>query len=341
MLEAAQIAELVQGELRGDAHHSIRRVAPLDQADSEALSFVASSRYTEQLKDTAAGIVIVSESLAEHVPASAVAVIAKDPQAAFRRVLLELHPERKPEPGIDSTANVAPGATIDPTASVGAFAVIEDGVVVGPRCRIGAHVSIGQGSRLAEDVTIHDGATLYWGVTLGSRVTIHSGARIGKPGFGFVWEDGGHRRVPQVGGCRLEADVEIGANSTVDRGALGDTLIGTGTKIDNLVHIGHNVQIGAHVIIIAQVGVSGSTRIGDGAILAGQAGIQGHIEIGAQARIGGQAGVLGDVPAGETVSGYPARPHREALRAQAGFFKLPEILRRLKRVEELLEKLKG
>lgn len=315
-------------------------MAPLEKADATALSFVGSAKYAEQLRSTAAGVVIVSADLADQVPSGSAAIVVGEPQAAFRRVLLELHPEHATDPGIDPTARVSGGARIHESASVGPYAVVEDGVVVGPRCRIGAHAVIGRGTTLAEDVIVHAGATLYSEVAVGARAVIHSGARVGKPGFGFVWDDGGHRRVPQVGGCIVGADVEIGANSTIDRGALGDTVIGAGTKIDNLVHVGHNVQIGEHVIIIAQVGVSGSTRVGDGAILAGQAGISGHLEIGAGARVGAQAGVIGDIPAGETVSGYPARPHREALRAQASVFRLPEVMRRLKKIEELLDRMR-
>jgi UDP-3-O-[3-hydroxymyristoyl] glucosamine N-acyltransferase len=159
---------------------------------------------------------------------------------------------------------------------------------------------------------------------------------VGKEGFGFVWHEGGHRRVEQVGKCVLEDDVEIGCNSTVDRGSIGDTVVGAGTKIDNLVHLGHNVRTGRHVIVIAQVGVSGSTSIGDGAVLAGQAGVGGHLDIGAGARVGAQAGVTADIPAGATYSGYPARPHREAMRAQAALFKLPDLMRRIRELEKAL-----
>jgi UDP-3-O-[3-hydroxymyristoyl] glucosamine N-acyltransferase len=211
--------------------------------------------------------------------------------------------------------------------------VIEAGVQLADGCSIGAHAVIGRGCVVGEESVIHPHATLYPAAIVGRRCVVHSGARVGKEGFGFVWHEGGHRRVEQVGGCVLEDDVEIGCNSTVDRGSIGDTVVGAGTKIDNLVHLGHNVRTGRHVIVIAQVGVSGSTRIGDGAVLAGQAGVGGHLEIGAGARIGAQAGVTADIPAGATYSGYPARPHREAMRAQAALFKLPDLLRRVRELE--------
>jgi UDP-3-O-[3-hydroxymyristoyl] glucosamine N-acyltransferase len=165
------------------------------------------------------------------------------------------------------------------------------------------------------------------------RVIVHSGVRLGTDGFGYVWKDDAHEKVPQIGGCVIEADVEIGANSTIDRGSIGDTTVGAGSKLDNLVHVGHNVRIGRKVLVAGQVGIAGSATLGDGSIFGGQVGVGGHIAVGAGARIGAQAGVIGDVPPGETYSGYPARPHREALRAQAGMFRLAGLIRRLKRLE--------
>jgi UDP-3-O-[3-hydroxymyristoyl] glucosamine N-acyltransferase len=161
---------------------------------------------------------------------------------------------------------------------------------------------------------------------------LHAGVRLGSDGFGYVYRDGAHRKIPHIGRCRIDDDVEVGANTTIDRGSIDDTIIGAGTKIDNLVHIGHNVHVGRACLIMAQVGISGSARIGDGCIIAGQAGLGGHIDIGAGARIGGQSGVFGDVPAGETWSGYPARPHRESLRASAALFKLAGMVKRLERL---------
>jgi UDP-3-O-[3-hydroxymyristoyl] glucosamine N-acyltransferase len=257
-----------------------------------------------------------------------------DPRRALASILETLHPPRKPSAGVHPTAIVGTGAAIAPSAEVGPYAVIGAESVVGARAIIGAHAVLGRGCSIGEDAVIHAQATLYDGVEIGARSVVHSGARLGADGFGYVWDGAGHRKVPQVGGCRLGADVEVGANSTIDRGSIGDTVVEDGTKIDNLVQIGHNCRIGRHVIIVSQVGISGSTRVGDGAVLGGQAGVQGHIEIGAGARVGGQAGVTGSVAAGETVSGYPARPHREALRVQAALMKLPEMARRLKELEK-------
>jgi UDP-3-O-[3-hydroxymyristoyl] glucosamine N-acyltransferase len=209
--------------------------------------------------------------------------------------------------------------------------VLGDGATLGHRSRIDAHVVVGEGVSIGDDCHLHPGVTLYPGAALGSRVRLHAGVCIGSDGFGYLFRDGAHAKIPHVGRCIIGSDVEIGANSTIDRGSIDDTVIGDGTKIDNLVHVGHNVRIGRLCLLMAQVGIAGSARIEDGCILAGQAGIGGHTTIGRGARIGGQAGVFGDVPAGQTWSGYPARPHREALRAQAAMFKLPSLLRALER----------
>jgi UDP-3-O-[3-hydroxymyristoyl] glucosamine N-acyltransferase len=184
------------------------------------------------------------------------------------------------------------------------------------------------------DSRLHDGVTLYAGAVLGERVVLHSGVRVASDGFGYVFRGGAHEKVPHVGRAVVEDDVEIGANSTVDRGSIDDTVIGAGTKIDNLVHVGHNVRLGRLCLIMAQVGIAGSAHLGDGCVVAGQAGLGGHIHIGDGARIAGQAGVFGNVPAGETWSGYPARPHRESLRTQAALVKIAGMLRSLERLVE-------
>jgi UDP-3-O-[3-hydroxymyristoyl] glucosamine N-acyltransferase len=176
--------------------------------------------------------------------------------------------------------------------------------------------------------------TLCSGTQLGNRVAVHSGARLGNDGFGYIFREGRHAKIPHVGRCLIGDDVEIGANTAIDRGSVDDTVIGAGTKIDNLVHIAHNVQLGRLCLVMAQVGIAGSARVEDGAILAGQVGVGGHVVIGARATLAGQAGVFGNIPAGETWSGYPARPHREAIRAHAAMFKLPKIIRTLERLAE-------
>ena len=222
--------------------------------------------------------------------------------------------------------------------TIDAYAVIQDEATVGAGSWIGPHAVVGAGCRLGRDVRLHAGAVLYPYVDVGDRVILHSGARVGREGFGFVAGPTGPVRIPHVGRCVLESDVEIGANSCVDRGSVDDTIIGAGTKVDNLVMIAHNVRIGRLCFLASQVGIAGSARIGDGVQLGGQVGVGGHLTIGAGASLAGRAGVYGDVPAGEVWSGFPARPHREQLRAQAAMLRLGRMIRPL---EQLLSKASG
>jgi UDP-3-O-[3-hydroxymyristoyl] glucosamine N-acyltransferase len=315
-VKASHIAELVGGTFDGATDPEITGVAPLDRASANELSFVAHPKYLPYLADSRAGAILVTESLIPRGSTQLPRIVVQDVHRSLAEVLQRFHPEE----------GLATG--IHPTAVIGARAVIGDDVRVGAYCVIGDDCSLGAGCRLYAHVT------LYSKVAMGERCIVHSGARLGSDGFGYTFVDGKHLKVPQVGGVVIGDDVEIGANTTVDRGSVGPTEIGNGVKIDNLVHIGHNVRIGDLTIIVAQVGISGSTTIGRGVTLAGQAGLQGHITIGDGAVIGGQAGVFSDVPAGATYSGYPARPHREAMRVQGAVFKLPELIKRIRALEK-------
>ena len=333
-LTLGEIARLTGGALEGgDESTPVTGVAPLEEAGPGDLSFVAEARYHPYIQRSRATAVLLARDAQVVLPQQMAAVRVDDPRRAMAGVLTAIHPQTPVRPGVHRSAIVADDARVAATAEIGPYALLSECVVVGERVRIGAHAVLGPGCRIGDDSLIHAHATLYEGVVVGARCIVHSGARLGADGFGYVWDGTGHRKVPQVGGCRLGDDVEIGANTTVDRGSIGDTVVGDGTKIDNLVQVGHNCQLGRHVIVVSQVGISGSTRVGDGVVLGGQAGIQGHIEIGAGARVGGQAGVTGSVAAGETVSGYPARPHRDVLRVQALTLRLPELFRRLRELE--------
>jgi UDP-3-O-[3-hydroxymyristoyl] glucosamine N-acyltransferase len=335
-LSVAEIAAATGGQLRGAGGARIRGVAPLEIARPDQLSFVANPRYQEYLAATRAGVVLLTPALTPAAPGHLTLVVVDDPHVALYRILSSLYPEQLASERVHETAVVDPTAELGEGADVGPLAVIGPGVRVGEGCRIGAHVVIGRNCSIGAGTVIHPQVTLYESVNIGERCVIHSGVRLGNDGFGYVWVDGGHRKIPQIGGCVIGDDVEIGANTNIDRGSIGDTVIGAGSKIDALVHLGHNVRLGRHVVVVAQVGISGSTAVGDGAVLAGQAGVGGHLSIGAGARIGGQAGVTADVPAGESYSGYPARPHREALRAQGLLFRLPDLLKRLRELERVV-----
>jgi UDP-3-O-[3-hydroxymyristoyl] glucosamine N-acyltransferase len=249
-------------------------------------------------------------------------------------VLPNLYRAPAREPGVHSTARIGRGATLGRDVTIGPYAVIGDGASIGDRAWVDSHVVIGAGVVVGPDVRVFPSATLYSGTVVGARAVVHAGARIGSDGFGYVFRNGIHDKIPHVGRCVIEEDVEIGANTTIDRGSIDDTVIGAGTKIDNLVQVGHNVRVGRLCLIMAQVGIAGSARIGDGVVLAGQAGLGGHVTIGDKARVGGQSGVFGDIPATETWSGYPARPHRQSLRASAALLRLADIIAKLERLVE-------
>jgi UDP-3-O-[3-hydroxymyristoyl] glucosamine N-acyltransferase len=331
-LTAAGIAAAVSGRLVGDGDAAVTAIAPIDRAGETDLSFLAAPRYAPLFETSHAAVVLVTPELADSPGKVRARVIVDKPHEALLALLPRLYAPAPREPGVHPTATLGRGATLADGVTIGPYVVIEAGASIGEGSWLEPHVIVGRDVVVGRDCRLHAGAVLYEGTRLGDRVEVQSGARIGSDGFGYVFGKGAHQKIPHVGRCILENDVEIGANTTIDRGSIDDTVIGAGTKIDNLVQIGHNVRIGKLCLVMSQVGVSGSTHIGDGVILAGQAGIGGHIEIGDRARIGGQAGVFGSVPAGETWSGYPARPHRESLRAQAALFKLASMVRSLEKL---------
>jgi len=322
----------VNGTLHGDPDVVVTGVAPLDRARPEHLTFLANAKYAHLFAECGAGVALVSPELAETPGRTAARVVVDKPHDAMLSLLALLYPEPQHAPGVHSTVVIGRGAHIGEEVAIGPYVVIGEGARIGARSRLDAHVVVGAGVSVGEACHLYPGVTLYPGSELKDRVRVHAGVRLGSDGFGYVFRGGRHDKIPHVGRCIVEADVEIGANTTIDRGSIDDTVIGAGTKIDNLVQIAHNVRIGRLCLIMSQVGIAGSVRLEDGAILAGQAGIAGHHTIGAGARLAAQAGAFGDIPAGETWSGYPARPHREALRAQAALFKLPSLLRALERL---------
>ena len=283
-------------------------MAPLATATRRDVSFCLNKRkHLSALAATEAGAVIVHRDMKDQVPDTAVAIVAADPLVAWSRVAALFHPPRPLVPGIHPSAVVAASARIDPTTEVGPLVVIGENAVIGPRGRIAAMVVIGDGVQIGREARIGSHASLSHAL-IGDRVYIYPGVRIGQDGFGFAIAPEGLRTVPQLGRVLIEDDVEVGANTTIDRGTLEDTVIGAGTRIDNLVQIGHNVRIGKSCVVVALVGISGSTVLEDHVVLAGQAGIADHVRIGAGARVGAQSGVMADVPPRSDVLGCPAQP---------------------------------
>jgi UDP-3-O-[3-hydroxymyristoyl] glucosamine N-acyltransferase len=291
-------------------------VAPLQAAGPDEVSFLDNRRYAAVLETTDAGAVIVHPDMADRVPTSATPIITTSPYESWARVAALFHPLASATPGVHPTAFVAPSASVDPTSEIGAFAYIEGSVKIGPRCRIGPHASIGSGVELGEDCRIGAHVTIS-NALLGARVCLHPGVRVGQEGFGFATTKTGFLTIPHLGRVIIEDDVEIGANSTIDRGSIQDTVIGAGSRLDNLVQIGHNVRLGRCCVIVAQAGISGSTVLEDFVQVGGQAAMAGHLLIGRGARIGAQAGVIADVPAEAILLGSPAQPRHEFFRQVA------------------------
>ncbi len=329
---AGQISDLVGGRLFGERGRILVRVAPLERAGPGDLSFAAGRRYESRLRRTGAGAVLVAPDTEPSVPPGSTRIVVDDPLAALR-IIVAAH-DGSPDAAwsVHPTARVGRGSSWTGRIRLGPYARIGRDVSFGDQCDVGEYATIEDGVELGSGCRIGAHSTIYRGTRLGDRVVVRSGARVGGAGFGFLRDGEAHQRIPQLGRCLVGDDVEIGANSTVDRGTLDDTVIGSGTKIDNLVQIAHNVRIGSHCLIMAQVGIAGSTTVGDAVTLAGQAGLADHLTVGEGTVVAAQGGVIGDVAPRSTVSGYPARDHRTVLRQTAALSRLTPLVAALERI---------
>ncbi|HJS42318.1 MAG TPA: UDP-3-O-(3-hydroxymyristoyl)glucosamine N-acyltransferase [Gemmatimonadales bacterium] len=334
-LSANEIAALTGGRLVGPGTTTVAGIAPLERAGPGDLSFLAAPRYVPYFQRTGASVVLVAPAL--EAPAQEAGggpgtrIVVADPYAALLVVLPVLYPQEVWEPGVHPSALVGRGASWQDPVEIGPNAVLGRGVQLGRNVRVGAGCVIGEGVAIGDDTQLFPSVRIYSGTALGKRVIVHSGAVLGSDGFGFIPGKSGetHRKIPHVGRCLIGDDIEIGANTCIDRGSVDDTVIGSGTKIDNLVHIAHNVRIGARCLIMAQAGIAGSSQIEDDVIIAGQAGVPDHITIGRGARLLVQAGTVADIPAGETWFGTPARNRRDFLRGQVALYRLAKIVGKL------------
>lgn len=319
----ARLAEISGAELApgADPERIVRDVAALDQAGADHISFLDNRKYLAAFQASGAGVAIIHPDLADRAPAGMALLLSKDPYRAYAKVAQAFYPRPAPEPWVAPTAFVHDSAKVGEGCRIEYGAVIGARAEIGARCHIGPNAVIGDGVVLGDDCIIGANATVQFAL-VGRNVNIYPGARIGQDGFGFAMGPQGHLKVPQLGRVIIGDNVEIGANTTIDRGAGPDTVIGAGSMIDNLVQIGHNVQLGRGCVIVAQVGISGSTKLGDFVAAGGQAGLAGHLNIGTGARIAAQAGVAKDIPAGETVGGTPAVPQMDWLRQSAALNKL-------------------
>jgi len=333
-MKAQEIAELVEGQLVGDGGVEIRAVAPIDRAQEGDISFIAGPSYAKHLATTGASVLLVPKG---DWQTSKTLIVVDNPYFAFRQVLEAFYPPHSPlEEGIHPTAIVGPNTQLGAGTAVGAY------VVIGRDCHIGAKVQIYPGVFIGDEVEIGEGTLIYPHVTIrervriGRNVIIHGGAVIGSDGFGYAQKGDRYYKIPQVGTVVIEDEVEIGANCTIDRATLGETRIRRGAKLDNLIQVAHNVEIGENTVIAAQTGISGSTKIGRNVVVGGQVGFVGHITIGDYSAFGAQAGVTKSIPPHTMVSGYPARPHHQQLRIEAAVQKLPDLIKRIKKIEEAL-----
>ena len=329
----AEIALRLGGEAIGDPNLVLKGFAPADRAQTGDLTFAENESYFARAEQSAAAAIIVDRPFTSN---QKILIRVPNARIAFAKVLPLFFPEPVFTAGIHPTAIVPATAQVDGRAHIGPFCVLGEQVRIGPRSVLEGDNFVGAECHLGEEVHVSPNVTLYPCTEIGNRVRIHSGSVIGADGFGYVLDGGVHRKVPQIGNVIIREDVDIGANVTIDRGALGPTIIGKGTKIDNLVQIAHNVTIGEHCLVVSQAGISGSTKLGNYVILAGQVGLAGHLKIGNGVSIAAQSGVMHSIPDGEKWFGYPAQPDRQTKRQIIALQQLPELLRRVAELEKRL-----
>jgi UDP-3-O-[3-hydroxymyristoyl] glucosamine N-acyltransferase len=330
----AEIAKLLGGEVVGNPSLVLKGFAPADRAHPGDLTFAENENYFARAEQSAASAIIVEGSVTS---SRKTLIRAPNARVAFAKALPLFFPEPVFPAGVHPTAIVSASAQIDPTAHIGPYCLVGERVRIGPRSVLQGLNSVGADCQLGEDVNLSPNVTLYARTEVGHRVRMHSGAVVGSDGFGYVLDNGTHLKVPQIGNVIICDDVELGANVTVDRGALGPTIVGKGTKVDNLVQIAHNVTVGEHCILVSQCGIAGSTKLGNNVILGGQVGLAGHLKIGNRVSVGAQSGVMTNIPDGETWLWSPAQPDRTAKRQMIAMQQLPELIRRVKDLEKKLE----
>jgi UDP-3-O-[3-hydroxymyristoyl] glucosamine N-acyltransferase len=338
---AAQIALLINGTVEGNPEATVGSFGKIEEAGEGQLSFLANPKYEDYIYSTKASIIIINQGLSLKQPVSATLLRVPDAYTAFATLLAKYQEIMQQQlTGIQQPSYIAKTASYGQNVFIGAFSYIGENVKLGNNTKIYPNAFIGDNVTVGDSCVIHPGVKIYHDCKVGNHVTIHAGAVIGSDGFGFAPQaDGSFKKVPQIGNVVIENNVEIGANATIDRATIGSTLIKSGAKLDNLIQIAHNVEIGNSTVIAAQSGVSGSTKIGNGVMIGGQAGIVGHIQIGDGAKINAQSGVSKSLEPGKAVTGSPAYDYTAALRSQAVNRKLPELEKRVKELEELVKQL--
>ncbi len=336
---AAQIASLLGGRIEGNSEVSVNNFSKIEEGLPGTISFLANPKYTHYIYETQASIVLVNDDFVAEKPIKATLIRVKNAYEALAHLLAFYEQQNEPETGIHEMAFVHPEAVVGEKVYIGAFAYVGKGVQIGNNCKIYPHVFIDRNTHIGNNCVLFSGVKIYHEVQIGNSVTIHSGSVIGADGFGFVPQSNSEFiKVKQVGNVIIEDNVEIGANTCIDRATLGSTLIRNAVKLDNLIQVAHNVEVGSNTVIAAQTGISGTTKVGKNCMIAGQVGMVGHINIGDGAMIGAQSGVTNHIDEGARVVGAPAIDGKEYIRCIIGFKQLPEILKRLQRLEKMLDK---
>ncbi len=338
---AAQIAALINGKIEGDANAVVGSFGKIEEAKEGQLAFLANPKYEEYLYTTKASIIIINDTLELKQPVEAALIRVPDAYTAFANLLSKYKQMMQQQlTGIQQPVYIASSASYGQNVFIGAFAYLGENVSLGNDTKIYPGVFLGDNVKVGSHTVIHPGAKIYHDCMIGSHVIIHAGTVIGSDGFGFAPQaDGSFQKVPQIGNVVIEDNVEIGANTTIDRATIGSTIIRAGAKLDNLIQVAHNVEIGSSTVVAAQAGISGSTKVGKGVMIGGQAGLVGHINIGDDAKINAQSGVSKSIEPGKAVTGSPAYDYTSALRSQAISRNLPELEKRVKELEELVKQL--
>ena len=335
-MKLKEMAQILDGKLLGDPDADVVSVAPIDCAGEGVLAFAASERYLKTAERSGASCLIVPKGF--RVDGKNL-IEVEDPRLALAKAMEVLYERKKVSPGIEEGAHVAETARVAPSSHIATFAYLGDEVRIGANTVVYPFVYIGARAEIGSDCVIHPNVTISSGVILGDRVVVHANAVLGSDGFGYAKDGVGHRKIPQVGTVVVEDDVEIGANTAIDRATMGRTRIGRGTKLDNLVHVAHNVTIGPNCLVVAQAGIAGSTEIEENVVIGGQAGLVHHIRIGSRTFIGAQAGVTRSFPADSTISGYPARDHNRSMKGYAALNRLPSLIKKVEKIGKRIEKL--
>lgn len=338
---AKQIADFIGGKVEGDANATVHTFAKIEEGKAGAISFLSNPKYTQYIYDSESSIILINEDVELNKPVAATLIRVKNAYECVAK-LLQLYESSKPrKKGINPLASIAPTAIIGKDAYIGAFAVIGDNAVIGNNSMIYPNTVIGENVKIGNNTKIYPNVTIYENCKLGNNVTVHSGTVIGADGFGFAPNTDGYNKIPQIGIVTIEDDVEIGANTCIDRSTMGSTVIHKGVKLDNLIQVAHNVEIGENTVMSAQVGIAGSTKVGSWCMFGGQVGLAGHINIGDKTFLGAQSGVPGNIKGNQTLIGTPPMEPKAYFKSQAIFRKLPELYKQINELQKQIEELKN